>query len=240
MPGWDAFFTEQDREHNKVYGKKELNGFGQNPAVLVIDDYYSVLGTVREPILESVKTWPMSCGLEGWEAIDKTVELLASARANDVPVIYVHGLEGFPSPWFGSRFKKRERMAMPEEMRKIANKIVDEIEPQPGDLVIQKAAASAFQGTPLQFHLTYQGIDTVIACGETTSGCVRASVVDGCTHRFQMGVVEECCFDRTQASHWMNLYDMHQKYADVIDRFAAADYFESVAKAKKVPVEVLA
>jgi hypothetical protein len=55
-----------------------------------------------------------------------------------------------------------------------------------------------------------------------------------------MGVVEECCFDRTQASHWMNLYDMHQKYADVVDRFAVADYFESVANAKKVPVEVLA
>ena len=240
MPGWDAFLTEQDREHNKLWGKKERNGFGKSPAVLVIDDYYSVLGPVREPILESVKTWPMSCGLEGWEAIDKTVELLASARANDIPVIYVHGLEGFPSPWFGSRARRSERMAMPEEMRKIANKIVDEIEPQPDDLVIQKAAASAFQGTPLQFHLTYQGIDTVIACGETTSGCVRASVVDGCTHRFQMGVVEECCFDRTQASHWMNLYDMHQKYADVIDRFAAADYFESVASANKVPMAALA
>ena len=80
--------------------------------------------------------------------------------------------------------------------------------------------------------------DTIIACGETTSGCVRASVVDGSTYRFKMGVVEECCFDRTQASHWMNLFDMDSKYADVIDRFQAAEYFESISAKKKLPIAV--
>src|SRR5688572_3608869 len=73
MPkGWDAFLTEQDKAHQAVVGKKGPAGFGENPCVLVIDDYYSVLGLERQPILESIKTWPMSCGLEGWEAIDKT------------------------------------------------------------------------------------------------------------------------------------------------------------------------
>ncbi|MBW7461323.1 isochorismatase family protein, partial [Paenibacillus sepulcri] len=72
------------------------------------------------------------------------------------------------------------------------------------------------------------GIDTVIACGETTSGCVRASVVDGATYRFKMGVVEECVFDRTQSSHYMNLYDMHQKYADVVDLGYATQYFDTI------------
>jgi maleamate amidohydrolase len=240
MAGWDDFLTEQDKEHQKVRGKRELNGFGDNPCVLVIDDYYSVLGLVREPILESIKTWPMSCGLEGWEAIDRTVELLDSARANDVPVIYLHGMESFKTPW-GGRKKSTWSNALdklPQEMRMKANEIVEEIAPQPGDLVIQKAAASGFQGTPLLFHLNYERFDTIIACGETTSGCVRATVVDGCTHRFRMGVVEECCFDRTQASHWMNLFDMHQKYADVIDRTQAAAYFETVAEKKKVPLLV--
>ena len=98
MPGWDTFLTEQDKAHQEVRGKRSSTASARTPCVLVIDDYYSVLGLEREPILESIKTWPMSCGLEGWEAIDKTVELLASAARANIPVIYVHGLEGFPSP----------------------------------------------------------------------------------------------------------------------------------------------
>ena len=93
---------------------------------------------------------------------------------------------------------------------------MDEIAPQPGELVVEKAAASAFFGTPLLMHLIYLGVDTIVTCGETTSGCVRASVVDGCTYRFRMSVVEECTFDRTEASHAINLFDMNQKYADVL------------------------
>ena len=60
------------------------------------------------------------------------------------------------------------------------------------------------------------GVDTIITCGESTSGCVRASVVDGCTNRYRMIVVEECVFDRHQATHALNLFDMDQKYADVL------------------------
>src|SRR6202043_589881 len=108
------------------------------------------------------------------------------------------------------------------------NVIVDEIAPQDGDLVIQKAAASVFHGTPLLFHLNYYGIDTIVACGETTSGCVRASVVDGATFRFRMGVVEECTFDRTEVSHAINLFDMNQKYADVVPLAEALAYFDTI------------
>jgi nicotinamidase-related amidase len=209
--------TPRDREHLAITGwaKKKPFGFGQTPVCLVIDDYYSVLGLERQPILESIKTWPMSCGLEGWEAIDKTVDLLRAARGNDIPVIYVHGFDKGFVPW-GRRAQRDQLAHLPAEMRAKANEIVDEIAPQPGELVLEKAAASAFHGTPLVFHLNYHGVDTVIACGETTSGCVRASVVDGATFRFNMGVVEECTFDRTQASHYINLFDMHQKYADVL------------------------
>ena len=60
------------------------------------------------------------------------------------------------------------------------------------------------------------GVDAIIACGESTSGCVRASVVDGCTNRYRMIVVEECVFDRHEAPHAINLFDMNQKYADVL------------------------
>ena len=80
----------------------------------------------------------------------------------------------------------------------------------------RKLSPSAFWGTPLVAHLNQHGIDTVIACGESTSGCVRASVVEGCTFRFRMVVAEECVFDRHEACHAINLFDMNQKYADVL------------------------
>lgn len=233
---WDRFLTERDKLHLQAssWTKTEPFGFGTNPVCLVIDDYYSVLGLKREPILESVKTWPMSCGLEGWEAIDKTVDLLRAARSNGVPVIYVHGFDKGFVPW-GRRAQKERLSNLPAEMRAKANEIVDEIAPLPGELVLEKAAASAFHGTPLVFHLNYHGVDTVIACGETTSGCVRASVVDGATYRFNMGVVEECTFDRTEAAHAINLFDMHQKYADVISLPEAVKYFDTVGVAKASP-----
>jgi maleamate amidohydrolase len=94
--------------------------------------------------------------------------------------------------------------------------IIDEVAPLPGELVIAKAGPSVFSGTPLLGQLTARRIDTIIVCGESTSGCVRAAVVDGCTQRFNMIVAEECVFDRTQASHAINLFDMNQKYADVL------------------------
>lgn len=227
-PSWYDFMTEQDKAHDEMLGKKELAGFGDKPALVLIDIYYSVLGFKREPILESIKTWPMSTGLEGWAAVDKTAELVSVARKNGIPVIHVKGLHSGVNTWSRGAKQKRKTSNLTEEMVLKGREIVEEVKPLPGELVIEKAAASAFHGTPLLFQLVSLGIDTVIACGETTSGCVRASVVDGATYRFKMGVVEECVFDRTQASHYMNLYDMHQKYADVIDLSYAVQYFDSI------------
>lgn len=231
---WLPYLSERDRQHlDAGYRKKEPFGFGTNPVCLVIDDYYSVLGLERLPFFESIKKWPQSTGLEGWAAIDKTVELIRSSRENDVPVNYVHGMGDPFVPW--GRRTRRERLShLSAEERAMANVIVDEIAPQQGELVIKKAAPSAFWGTPLTFHLNYHGIDTIIACGETTSGCVRASTVDGATNRYAMGVVEDCCFDRTEASHYINLFDLNQKYADVVSLGEATAYFDGIGAAKRI------
>ncbi len=221
MYGWEPFLSERDRLHDLQWGKKELAGFGSKPALVLIDIYYSVLGLKREPIFESMKMWPSSTGLEGWAAVDKTAELLAVARQNGIPVVHVKGLQSGIKPWV---HRKRGPSDMSEEMKKKGTEIVAEVAPIAGEVVIEKTAPSAFQGTPLAFHLQSLGIDTVIMCGETTSGCVRASVVDAATHRFKVGVVAECVFDRTEASHYMNLYDMHQKYADVVSLEMAKVY----------------
>ena len=89
---------------------------------------------------------------------------------------------------------------------------------------MRKSSPSAFWGTPLAGHLNYLGVDTLITCGESTSGCVRASVVDGCTYRYRMIVVEEGVFDRHEATHAINLFDMHQKYADVVSLAEVLEY----------------
>ena len=229
MFGWEEYLSERDMEHDKLWGKKEPAGFGTKPALLLIDIYYSVLGFEREPIFDSMEKWPMSTGIEGWEAVDRCAELLQSARKNGIPVFHAKGLNTGINPWWGGgKAPRKPNPALTDEMLRKGNEIVDEVKPIPGELVVEKAAASAFFGTPLEFQLISLGIDTIICGGETTSGCVRASVVDGATRRFKMGVVAECSFDRTEASHYLNLYDMHQKYADVLHLETALEYFDTI------------
>ncbi|GGG00718.1 isochorismatase family protein [Paenibacillus abyssi] len=223
---WERFMTEQDKAHDEMWGKKENFGFGEKPALVLIDIYYGVLGFKREPLLEQIKTIPGGMGLEGWEAVDRTVELLAAARKHSIPVIHVTKLDKNGIIGWGRKMGKR--MSLPEGLKDRASEIVEEVAPIEGEMIIHKAAPSAFQGTVLPFMLRKLGVDTIIACGESTSGCVRATVVDGTTYRYNMGVVAECCFDRTQMSHHVNLFDMHQKYADVIHLPEAIAYFEKV------------
>jgi nicotinamidase-related amidase len=141
-------------------------------------------------------------------------------------------MRGFPSDWFRrgdvALGRNRSLSQLPLELQSLSNEIVAELAPAAGELVVEKAAASVFSGTPLLYHLRGIGADSVIICGETTSGCVRAAAVDAVTHRYRVGVVGDCCFDRTQASHHVNLFDIHQKYGDVIDAPAAIEYFSTV------------
>jgi nicotinamidase-related amidase len=82
--------------------------------------------------------------------------------------------------------------------------------------VLKKTAPSGFFGTPLLAHLIAQHIDTLIVCGESVSGCVRATVTDGCANRLHMVVVEECVYDRHEATRAINLFDIDQKYGTVV------------------------
>ena len=90
------------------------------------------------------------------------------------------------------------------------------IKPLPSELVIKKTKASAFFGTPLREVLHDLNIDSLLICGTTTSGCVRASIVDAFSHGLRCFLVEECAFDRFELSHLVNLWDINAKYADVI------------------------
>ena len=107
-------------------------------------------------------------------------------------------------------------------------KIVNEIAPQPSDIVIYKSKPSGFFGTPLQSVLNDYAVDTLLVMGGTTSGCVRATVLDAFSFNYFVGVVEEGTFDRIQLSHKANLLDMHIKYADVMKAEQVASYLDGL------------
>ena len=230
---WERFLTEQDKAHVAAKGPRPV-GFGEKPALLLVDLYRAVFGDKPEPILEAIKTWSSSCGLAGWNAIPHIQKLLSAAREAGIPIIHTTGLdktgiEGW-STYRGKQPSKLTGEALERQSRMYD--IIDEVKPLPGEAVIKKSSPSAFWGTPLIGHLNYHDIDTVITCGESTSGCVRASVVEGCTYRFRMVVVEECCFDRHEACHAMDLFDMNQKYSDVLPLADVLKYLNTF-KAKK-------
>ncbi len=223
---WDSYLTEQDQAHLANSEHRQV-GFGERPALLLIDLYRWVFGDEPEPLLEGIKKWPGYCGPAGWNAIPHIQTLLQSARHAGVPIVHMTGLDhSGVDGWSSQRNPERPAGLSPEERdrRNRRYDIIDEVAPIDGEAALRKSSPSAFWGTPLVGHLNRLGIDTIIACGESTSGCVRASVVDGCTNRYRMIVVEECVFDRHEAPHAINLFDMNQKYADVLPLAEVLEY----------------
>lgn len=216
MSRWEEFLTDQDKHVFAAAGYGARAGFGDRPVVAVIDVNYGFCGDKPEPILQSVQRWRNSCGEVAWEALGAIQRLLAAARAKRLPVIYTTGAGSRPDGFDRGRWLDKNPRGSEDVDSPRKNEIVAEIAPRPADIVITKGKPSAFFGTLLASYLVDLGADSLITCGTTTSGCVRATVVDGFSHNYRMSVVEECTFDRGQASHAINLFDMHQKYADVV------------------------
>jgi maleamate amidohydrolase len=187
-------------------------GIGPAPALLAIDLYEFVYQGGSGPIGEVSKIYPSSCAEYAWAAIEPTKRLFAAVRRAHIPVFYSTGDERSDGRPKGMTVTKRPGGSFDAEKYAIR----PEFKPQSCDVVIRKQRASAFFGTPLVAHLTQLGIRTLIVCGESTSGCVRATVADAYSYGFQVVLIEECCFDRNLVSHKVSLFDMHHKYADVL------------------------
>lgn len=217
MAIWDDAITERDRLVLKACGYGRVRGLGKRPALLVIDMNYNWVGDRREPVLESIKRFRHSCGEEAWDAVVVVKKMIAMARTKGIPVIFTTGIgveanyESQRRPWKNNRHAEDETEAFSQRM-----KIVGEIGPRPSDIIIHKAKPSGFFGTPLHSVLNDYAVDTLLVTGGSTSGCVRATVVDAFSLNYFVAVVEEGTFDRIQLSHKANLLDMHIKYADVM------------------------
>jgi len=223
--GWDPYLRPVDREVFAAAGFGARLGFGKRPVLLVVDATYAFCGDRPEPILESVKRWRASSGEAAWAALDHIARLLAAARSAGVPVIFT-APEGGTNPLVRGLWSQANPRSVGESARDPrAYDVVEDVAPLPDELLISKPKPSAFFGTQLIGQLTLLGADSVVVCGGVTSGCIRATAVDAFSHNLRVAVVREATFDRCDASHWVSLLDIDQKYGDVVGTEDVEQFF---------------
>ncbi len=202
-----------DAEARRIYQAAEIGGQitrGRRPAVVVVD-LQRGFTDAGSPV-----------GFDMTAAVTATRRLVDAARACDVPVLFTviaYGDDAEAGVW-------------PEKMPGITAlrlgspyaELDARLAQRPGEPVIVKHGASALHGTNVSAILTSRGVDTVVVAGATTSGCVRATVVDLMQDGFRVLVAADACGDRAAAPHESNLFDMAAKYADVIDVDDAVGY----------------
>jgi nicotinamidase-related amidase len=170
-----------------------------------------------------------------WPSIGGTYErikrLCKTARERNVPVIYTQGLVAADGSSAGLwRFKQRFHAEMRIQIEGSRGaEIIVELAPQAGDRVIRKWRPSAFFRTDLEVFLGAQRIDTLLCCGTSVSGCVRATVIDAFMRDIRCMVIRECVADRTTAVMEANLFDLQQKYAEVVPLSEALAYLQNVS-----------
>ena len=208
-----------DEEARKVYAAARLGQavtMGERPAVLVVD--FSCGFTDPECALGSDLT----------AEVGATRRLLDAARAKGLPVIFTTiGYE--PSLKDGGLWLQKVPSLGDLQVGGRWVEIDPRLDPRDDETIVLKKGASAFFGTNLASILVTQGIDSVVLCGATTSGCIRATAIDLLQYGFPAMVPRECVGDRAQAPHEANLFDIQAKYADVVSLDDALEYVESVA-----------
>lgn len=220
MKKWEAIFSEADRQVLKKAGFGKKQSFGEKPALLIIDVNKTFVGVVAQPASDAGEGFQKGCGEAGWAAIQNIKKLLAACRARNIPVIYTTTDARTRQFCWGAVKDSAPFKTLNLE----AQEIMDDIKPLPSELVLAKTKASAFFGSPLVSILRNLNVDCLLFSGTSTSGCVRAAIVDAFSNDFPCFLVEECTFDRFELSHLVNLWDINAKYADVISIDEALAY----------------
>jgi maleamate amidohydrolase len=203
----DSFFRERG------FGRKI--GFGSRPAVIVVD----LLKGFTDP------TFPLGSNLD--DVLNATSLVLTAARAAPVPIFYT-------ALWYEEDLRDAGLWALKQEALRlmIRGNEATELDPRldrlPEEPIVLKKYASAFFGTDLVSRLNAQAVDTLVITGCTTSGCVRATAVDAVQYGYRPMVVREAIGDRARAAHEQSLFDLEQKYADVVGLSDVQAYFASL------------
>jgi maleamate amidohydrolase len=203
MPPREGWRMTDELDIYRQQGFAQTVGIGEAPALVIVD---FVVGF----------TDPAHFGGGNiGDAIIRTQSLLALARAKDWPIVHTRVVYADDGSNCGGFTKKVPALRGLTETSPLSQ-IVVELTPRPGELVLRKHNASAFFGTELAGWLAGRRVDTLLVSGCTTSGCVRATVIDSCSHNLRTIVVSDCVGDRALGPHEANLFDMKQKYADLM------------------------
>jgi maleamate amidohydrolase len=210
--------TRDDLDVYRAQGFGGSVGIGARPALCIVD---FVNGFADPAMFGGGNIAP---------AIARTVVLLAAARGIGLPVAFtrvVYAANGSDDCAFTR--KVPALTALTEAVP--ASHVVPQLAPKAGETILRKTQPSAFFGTGYAEMLRRQGVDTVIVAGCTTSGCVRATVVDAMSYDFRTIVARDCVGDRSLPAHDANLFDMEQKYADLMDSAAIIASLKTAAPA---------
>ena len=189
-------------------------GIKGKPALLCVDLWTSVFPDGPGTLAEARAANPRSCGPYAWAAKPVLERLLDTMRSAGHQVVYSTQLPPDRNP---SSARATLRRAAPGTGKPADDfRFHPDLAPAPADHIVRKARASAFFDTDLAEYLTDNDIETLVICGESTSGCVRATAVDAYSHGFHVVLVEDAVFDRHVLSHKISLFDLHHKYADVM------------------------
>lgn len=216
MAIWNDIIPPEDL---KMFNKAKMGGeikCGKKPAIIVVDMTYGFIDD----------SYPLGCSKMGWPAVHAIKKLLEKGRNANIPVFYTKELKS-EKKYEKGRWKHQDKIN--KDMRDDKEtSIPDEIKPINEEVVLEKIFPSAFFNTNLISMLIYAGVDTLIVTGMTTSGCVRATVVDAFSYNFTIIVPEECVGDRGLISHKVSLFDMAMKYANVISLAETITYIEGL------------
>jgi nicotinamidase-related amidase len=224
MKPWHGIISEEEQRAYRAAGFGRPSGIGKRPALLIIDVQYRTTGTQPLPFFEAIKEFPTSCGDVAWKAVKNIELLVAQFREHKWPILYPHVAPKIQNE--GGRLAHK----VPAIMNIAAKgyEFLEEIAPQPGDVLVPKKHPSAFFATALTSHLIDLQADTLIITGCSTSGCVRSSVVDAFSLNFKVLVPQDAVYDRSRVSHAVNLFDMSEKYADVAPTYEVIETLRKI------------
>ena len=177
-------------------------GIGDYPVLVVVD--------MCKAFIDSSSPLGFECN----ELIQANINLVKKFRLNKFPVIFTTTIYRNPSE--ASVFRSKIPALNILEPESDAVTFIDDLAPSKDEILIEKKFASAFFQTKLIDSLHKMKADSIVICGVTTSGCVRATAVDSLQNNFPTTIAEDCVGDRDLDAHKANLYDLQSKYADVI------------------------
>jgi nicotinamidase-related amidase len=222
MAAWDGLFTREDLAGYYKGGFDAPRPLGERPAIVVVDMTYAFVDD----------RYPTGWGATGEPCASAIRRLLDVARPRGVPVFYTTGQYPANRAERGRWKHSEESPPLPAE----AHEVWPTIAPLATETVLRKRYPSGFFGTDLASLLSFNQVDTVIVTGMTTSGCVRATVVDAFSYNYIVVVPEECVADRGELPHKVNLFDIQMKYGDVLPLEDVIAYVERVAQPRMVGV----